>query len=116
MITLLLTPALAEEARVDDAVHPLTRYHLEVTQVDGEPLAASGWTLTRPDGTAISASDTRLRTRAATLEPVGWPYPSTPEYTAILAFADVWGTTAGDRKSTRLNSSHSSVSRMPSSA
>ena len=45
-----------------------------------------------------------------------WDTPFTPDNArpAVLAFiGDVY---MGDRKSTRLNSSHSSVSRMPSSA
>ena len=55
-----------------------------------------------------------------------WVLPSralTPEFTRILSVAylrgsDLWhlACALADRKSTRLNSSHSSVSRMPSSA
>ena len=39
-----------------------------------------------------------------------------PVFQTILSGIEVWNSVGLDRKSTRLNSSHSSVSRMPSSA
>lgn len=92
---LLALPALADEALVNDAVGVVSRFHLQVTQVDGEPLGAAGWVLTRPDGSTVSAADAQLRTRAAALIPEGWPYASVPEYRAIVAFDEAWGTSPG---------------------
>jgi endoglucanase len=95
----LVFPATAADPpadpRVDPAVSPITRYHLRVTTVDGDALPATGWTLTQPDGAAVRAVDVRLRTRAASLTPEGWPYPSTPEHVAIVAFDAPWASRSG---------------------
>mgnify|MGYP003333117262 CR=1 FL=1 len=42
--------------------------------------------------------------------------PDMEEYDEELTYIECWGTDSEDRKSTRLNSSHSQQSRMPSSA
>lgn len=91
----LARTAYAEEARADAAVAALSRFHVAVTQVDGQALGTTGWRITRPDGSTLDAGDVQLRTRAAALIPEGWPYGSVPERRAILSFDAPWADGVG---------------------
>ncbi len=95
LLPALVSLALAAEPRVDTAVAPATRFHLRVTSIDTPALPRTGWVLRRPDGTELTASDVRLRTRAAALIPEGWPYRSVPEHVALVAFDAPWASEAG---------------------
>ena len=76
--------------------------------------------------TRLLADSVRLFATAIPLALItGWPYPVSIAVIGVLTVvytyfggikAVVWVDAVQDRKSTRLNSSHSSVSRMPSSA
>ena len=92
-----------------------TRYQVSIPAgtkaIDGTPLeAASSWTFETPPLTLVSSWPS-VDAGPQPLEPVmvfTFDQAISPE--ALLPFTRL------DRKSTRLNSSHSSVSRMPSSA
>ena len=96
----------------------MKRSYLEVTYRHGKPLAAYLYLPRRP-GDVSARTEKRagglLVDYAADGRPIGIELTS-PANVSLAAINDVVASVDEDRKSTRLNSSHRALSRMPSSA
>ena len=78
-----------------------------------KPPVARGWTI-EPLGSIGRETTTLAFAVNNRGEIVGYSYTDPDAFGATSIYGFVWD--AGDRKSTRLNSSHQRISRMPSSA